>query len=785
MTLFPWQFPVTHYNGGDGAQPLTGMEQTGGIVHADVVVKLLSGAEKRGQLANSFNPEHEFLELCRDDDIATEKFRLEEVAFIKLLGKPNWTDSFGEDEFFEDVATITGDLFSLRVRRSERFASGFYGHPVDLDSEFKSIFFTLGGLRQRRHDRPLGEVLQQQGLVEPAQLDAALAAQKQLRDRKIGEIIVEQTDLTDTEVEKTLAGNRKKAQGRGRLRVGDILIEAGLVTREQVEKAFATQSTGKRKRIGAILVEKRLITEEQLTSALAHKFGLQVIDLREVRPDPAALKRLPRETIEKMQALPVEMRGNRLVVAISNPTDLAVAQNLRFAANCPIDLVVAGAGQIAAQIAEHFKSEESAVEDLIDELDEMDIQLEEEQELDKVTESDSKVINLVNKVLLDAHKRGVSDIHFEPGMGALPLKIRYRKDGICTQVHQIAATYKAAVISRVKIIAKLDIAEHRRPQSGKILIKHGRERIEYRVEITPTVGGMEDAVLRVLSAARVFPLEQLGFSPKNLERIRALTQKPYGIILCVGPTGSGKTTTLHSALAEINKPDRKIWTAEDPVEITQEGLRQVQVFPKIGFTFEEALRSFLRADPDVIMIGEMRDLSTAKTATAASLTGHLVFSTLHTNSAPETVLRLIEMGVDAYNFADAMLGIIAQRLTRRLCAECREPYHPKRAEYDELVEAYGPDLFERDGLPEFSKKMTLMSPKGCEACDWQGYAGRVAIHELLMNSSAIKHAIKHGAAVDKIAEIAIAQGMTTLRMDGIQKVFQGITDIAQINRVAL
>ncbi|NJC87163.1 MAG: type II secretion system protein E [Desulfuromonas sp.] len=750
-----------------------------------VIVKLLTGAEKRGMLARTLNPESDHIELYRDDESAPESHRFDAIAYVKVLGKPNLADAFGEDEFFEDVTTVTGDRFHLRLKRSERLASGFYGYPTDLDSDFKSIFFTNSGMRQRHHDRPIGEMLMQNGLVQAADVDEALTEQKRLREKRVGEILVEKNSLPETVVEHAIDNARKLKVGRGRVRVGEILIEAGLVTRKQVDEALATQTGGRRKRIGAILVERGLITEEQLLTALAQKFELQVVDLEKTPPNPSAIKRLSREMIEKMQVLPLEVRGTRLVVATSNPTDPTILENLRFVANCPIELVVASSRQIAAQIAKNLASAVGAVEDLIDELDSIDVQVEEEQEVDKVTESDSKVINLVNKVLLDAHKRGVSDIHFEPGMGPFPLKIRYRKDGICTQVHQIASTFKAAIISRLKIIAKLDIAEHRRPQSGKIMIKHGRERIEYRVEITPTIGGQEDAVLRVLSSARIYPLDQIGFSAKNLERMRAAIQKPYGIILCVGPTGSGKTTTLHSALSEINLPDRKIWTAEDPVEISQEGLRQVQVFPKIGFTFDEALRSFLRADPDVIMIGEMRDPVTAKTAIGASLTGHLVFSTLHTNSAPETVVRLIEMGMDPFNFSDAMLAIVAQRLTRRLCPECKEPYHPKRAEYDELVEAYGPEQFKRDEMPAFSKGLTLMRAKGCETCEGQGYSGRIAIHELLANSPQVKQAIKHSAGVDKIQEIGIEQGMSTLRMDGIQKIFLGLTDLIQINRVAL
>ncbi len=352
-------------------------------------------------------------------------------------------------------------------------------------------------------------------------------------------------------------------------------------------------------------------------------------------------------------------------------------------------------------------------------------------------------------------------------------------------VHKISPAYKMAIVARLKIMARLDIAEHRRPQSGKILLRYEGRKIEYRMEVTPTVGGNEDAVLRILAASKPLPLAQMGFSEKNRLAFEKALAKPYGIILCVGPTGSGKTTTLHSGLGHINKPDRKIWTAEDPVEITQAGLRQVQVHPKIGFGFKEALRSFLRADPDVIMIGEMRDAETAKTAIEASLTGHLVFSTLHTNSAPETVVRLIEMGMDAFNFADAMLAVLAQRLGRRLCDQCREPYHPSREEYDDLVHAYGERWFAAHGLPAYDDGLTLMRAVGCRNCNQTGYRGRIAIHELLVGSEGVKAGIKKGLMAEDLKELGIEEGMSTLKMDGIHKVFQGLTDLDQVLRVCL
>jgi type II secretory ATPase GspE/PulE/Tfp pilus assembly ATPase PilB-like protein len=370
-------------------------------------------------------------------------------------------------------------------------------------------------------------------------------------------------------------------------------------------------------------------------------------------------------------------------------------------------------------------------------------------------------------------------------MGKEPFTIRYRVDGECYIAHKIPSIHKAAIISRLKILSELDIAERRRPQSGKIMLRYEGRKIEYRIEVTPTVGNQEDAVLRILAASKPLPLDAMGFSGTNLARFKEIITKPYGIILCVGPTGSGKTTTLHSALGHINKPVRKIWTAEDPVEITQPGLRQVQIHPKIGFNFADALRSFLRADPDVIMIGEMRDEETAKIAIEASLTGHLVLSTLHTNSAPETAVRLIEMGMDPFNFSDALLGIMAQRLTRSLCDNCKKTYHPDREEYDELVRSYGREWFTAHKMPDYLPELSLMRKNGCEKCGGTGYKGRIAFHELLVGTKKVKDYIKKSTGVEQLRDLAIEEGMRTLRMDGIMKVFQGITDYEQVNKVCM
>jgi type II secretory ATPase GspE/PulE/Tfp pilus assembly ATPase PilB-like protein len=359
-------------------------------------------------------------------------------------------------------------------------------------------------------------------------------------------------------------------------------------------------------------------------------------------------------------------------------------------------------------------------------------------------------------------------------------------DGACTVYQTIPFSYKNAVVSRIKIMCDLDIAERRKPQDGKIKFKkYGGKDIELRVATIPTQGGMEDIVMRILAAGEPIPLDKMGFSEANLDNFISVVTQPYGIIFVCGPTGSGKTTTLHSALAHINKTETKIWTAEDPVEITQKGLRQVQVKPKIGFDFAAAMRAFLRADPDVIMVGEMRDKETTSIGIEASLTGHLVFSTLHTNSAPESITRLLDMGMDPFNFADAVLCILAQRLVRTLCKDCKKPYNPSRDEYDELVREYGKEDFEKNVNIPLNDDLTLYQPSGCELCNNTGYRGRMGLHELLMGTDETKLLIQKKAKMEEIRDQALADGMTTLKQDGIEKVLQGHTDLLQVRKVCI
>jgi type II secretory ATPase GspE/PulE/Tfp pilus assembly ATPase PilB-like protein len=752
---------------------------------ASVTIGFLDGRSQTGQL-QKFSPTMTDLTLLVSNAPMPKRiFAAERIAYIGFMRgagdpPPPPHARSGAVRFH-----VSGGVAFLAIPQETeaRGGTGFYARPCDAQSPFREIYFYHHGVNLKEIDLPLGELLLADGKLGTAALAQGLEAQKEQKRTPIGQILVENKRLEPAALAHATALQQRKGT-----RLGEVLVEAGLAKAEDIEFALAEQRKRGGKRIGQVLVELKLVSEVNLAMTLAKKFQLPFVDLDTCTIDLGAVEELPREFIQKYRVLPVTSDARTLTVAMDDPLAVDAIDAARALAQKLITEVVVTRVQLDKYIPTYLDRLEA--KKLANEMDAIlkglaadEIQAVSEPdgpENSNVNESDNSIIKLANQMILDAYRRGASDIHIEPNGKDRSTTIRFRIDGDCVAYQEIPSTYRMPLVARVKIMALLDISERRKPQDGKIRFRLGEKQLELRVATIPTVNGNEDIVMRILAGSKPVPLERMNLSPRNLSELRKLITKPYGLVLCVGPTGSGKTTTLHSALGAINTADLKIWTAEDPVEITQHGLRQVQINPKIGFTFAHAMRAFLRADPDVIMVGEMRDQETASTAVEASLTGHLVFSTLHTNTAPETVTRLVDMGLDAFSFSDALLGVLAQRLARSLCSQCREQYVASESEVEELRQAYGPVRFEERLQPEFGPEFKLWRAVGCSACADSGYKGRLAIHELLVSGDAIKQAIQKRAPVDVVRALAVEGGMTTLLQDGIEKVLTGATDLKQI-----
>lgn len=580
------------------------------------------------------------------------------------------------------------------------------------------------------------------------------------------------------------ANDRPTERQRGKW---DYLVEAGVMQPELLAASLAS-AEAMTIESGRYLIEKVGIARADVEKALSRFYGVPFYKFTSQQAIPDDLRqRLRPEFLRQICAVPIERRGPQLIVVIDDPHDIARADALRSVETDREVTIHVGIRDEILGCIEHSYGLKSDVNVLIKELstDEGTGAVDDASEDDDAVEeeSDSAIIKLANQIIIDAFQRGASDIHIEPYGKEDNTRIRFRIDGDCVNYQEIPAIFRNPLVARFKIMARLDISEKRKPQDGKIKFRMRDRTIELRVATLPTVNANEDVVMRILAASKPIPLDEMGMSERNLREMKVIIAKPYGLVLCVGPTGSGKTTTLHSALGSINTQDMKIWTAEDPVEITQPGLRQVQVQPKIGFDFAAAMRSFLRADPDVIMVGEMRDKETASTSVEASLTGHLVLSTLHTNSAPETITRLVDMGLDPFSFADALLGVLAQRLARGLCKKCREQYPASKDEVAEIVAAAGEETAVALGVTKGELK--LWRAPGCELCAKTGYKGRIALHELLAADDGIKRAIAKRAPVEEVRNLAIAGGMRTLLQDGVEKALAGKTDIKQVLAVCL
>src|SRR5262245_11958184 len=585
--------------------------------------------------------------------------------------------------------------------------------------------------------------------------------------------------------------------------IADAVLSAGefeLASRQARKKAVDIEQ---------VLVDEFQVKIPAIGAALSKFFGVPYEVFKSDRVKPAdLLKNLKRDYVEQNLWLPIDDSKDGLVVLCLDPERI---RSSRIASNvfpkARIVYRVTTQKEFKETVNQFYGQEKADVDLDLDKMledDTVETGLEGSAADEASAAADNELVKLVNKIIVDAYNQNTSDIHIEPYPGKAKTEIRFRKDGSLAPYIEIPASYRAAIVARIKIMCDLDISEKRKPQDGKIKFKKfGPLDIELRVATIPTAGGVEDVVMRILAAGEPIPLEKMGFTPRNLEQLQAAVTKPYGLFFVCGPTGSGKTTTLHSVLKYLNTPDTKIWTAEDPVEITQKGLRQVQVNKKAGLDFAAVMKAFLRADPDIIMVGEMRDKETTGTGIEASLTGHLVFATLHTNSAPESIIRLLDMGMDPFNFSDALLGILAQRLARRMCS-CKAPYNPEGAEIKSFLQEYCDELqntttFKKDPKSAMENvyrgwvkqygndkgQLTFYKSVGCDKCNGSGYKGRCGLHELLIATDPLKKLIAEKARVAEMLAVAMESGMRTLKQDGMEKCLTGLTSIKEVRSVCI
>ncbi len=803
------------------------------LARKQCLVVLDGGRKLQGELLH-FNPDAAVMDLDIAGGPGGFEPKFAEMVQLRLLRplrlkRQELPPEFAKEKIFAvserqtfSIEMHDGEIFSGETRGFVNAQCGLFLFPPAGIDQVTRYFVPAHRIKDFHIGDPIGQILIKHNIATKGAVAAAVARQRELRVQKLGDLMTVNQIVSADELAAALAH-----QERGPIhKLGEVLVEMGLLTLEELGTALKEQERNRKVPLGQLLIDMGVIDQDAIKAALAIKLGIPFVNLRKFQIPAEVIKKIPENLAKRLTVIPIFRMDAALVVAVENPLATAMLDELRFSSGMKVMPVMAAEDDIRAAIQKYYGAaeysdqytpyasdgsleitlqdsnkpsisfyQETASEPRIDDLatqlatEGHEIELADEQ----VVESDTTLVKLINKMILDAYRQGASDIHIETYPGNKSTRVRFRKDGAMFKYLELPSKFRSALVSRLKIMSTLDISERRKPQDGKIdFSRFGPVNLELRVATIPTNNGLEDVVMRLLAASKALPMEQLGLSEDVYRNLQRMVMKPHGLCLVCGPTGSGKTTTLHSLLGYINTGERKIWTAEDPIEITQEGLRQVQVNNKVDWTFAAAMRTFLRADPDVIMVGEMRDAETTKVGIEASLTGHLVLSTLHTNSASESVVRLLDLGMDPFNFADALLFILAQRLARCLCPECKRDYTPDAVEIDDLLREYCRDgsldadevlMSWRALYGDAKGDIILYRASGCDECGDTGYRGRVGLYELMQADAAVKRLIQTRAAVSEIKAVAIAAGMRTLMQNGIEKILQGVSDMPQIRAV--
>ncbi|HYD33457.1 MAG TPA: ATPase, T2SS/T4P/T4SS family, partial [Methylophilaceae bacterium] len=769
-TDFEW--PTPPYFSFSGGNPQPGPEPC--LIYFRDGRKLLGGLKRF--LPDS--PEIVFHPTRTDSD---ETLHLDEIKSVRLVhplvmtAEPTPLEERAAEIFHgSEKQSFLVEFTDNEVLRGETcgYAVGLNGLFFFLPGDKGKIircFVPLSSIKNYQIGPRIGELLVEEKIASKQDIEQAVSRQRELQMQRLGDYLYEHKVISQAQLSKAIAHQERQPI----FKLGEALMQLQLLSEEQLQEALVKQKENRKVQLGQILVQMGVIDDQTLKGALAKKLGIPFVGLAKFNFDLNAIKMVEISLARKHMVMPLCLHDSALVVALEDPLNIQALEEIRFVIQRKIVPAMASREDIREAQGKYYSTYDNSLhlagENLRDqphrvsaataEINELANRLFKEgrapeQTLETIQVSDNTLVQVINKMIMDAHQENVSDIHIETYPGRMNTRIRFRKDGTLVQYLEIPHNFRSALVSRIKIMAQLDITEHRKPQDGKIdFSQFGPAKIELRVATVPTNNGLEDIVMRILASAKPIPMSDLDMPKAVVETLKRLMERPHGFIVVCGPTGSGKTTTLHSLLSQINNTGRKLWTAEDPIEITQEGLRQVQVHPKIGWTFAAAMRSFLRADPDVIMVGEMRDEETARIGIEASLTGHLVLSTLHTNSAPESIIRLLDMGMDPFNFADALQAILAQRLAKSVCKQCEQSYKASQEEIQALATEYveGTPLDAEEVFKEwqatYTKRgaFTLKKAVGCQRCNHTGYRGRFGLYELLTVTPEIKRMIQFRA----------------------------------------